>query len=385
MGKVLSFPKGFMWGSATSSYQVEGGIYNNNWAEAAREGEVPRCGDACDHFRRYENDFQTARELGHNAHRLSIEWARVEPDPGQFNHQAIAHYRKVIQSLKDQGMEPFVTCWHFTIPQWFAERNGFEEEDAHIYFARYCRFLVAELGDLVTFWITVNEPMVYANQSYIRSNWPPFRRSLMKFFAVLDQMGSAHRVAYREMKKVNPDIQIGIAKHNINVESNWNPVNKIMASLTEWFFNSRFLREIGGYQDFIGLNYYIHSKIGDSKKYEKTDMGWNIYPQGLYRQLKLLKQFELPVYITENGLADSKDSRRWMFIKDHLIWTHKAIEQGVDVRGYFYWSLLDNYEWSYGFEKRFGLIAVDFETQERHVRSSALHYKEVCKHNQLQT
>ncbi len=383
MQKSVSFPKGFLWGGATASYQVEGGIFNNNWAEASRQGKVPKCGQAADHYNRFEEDFDIARDLGHKVHRLSVEWSRIEPEEGEFSQEAVDHYKKVLESLRQRGIEPMVTCWHFTMPDWFAERDGFEQEGAYDIFARYCRFLVEQFGGQVKYWVTINEPYVYATKSYIQSDWPPFRRHLLRYFASLDNMQVAHKTAYLAMKEANNEIWVGVAKHNKNISAGWNPFYKIGALIAEWFYNKRFLDDICGYQDFIGLNYYIHTQLGKGGKFEKTDMGWNIYPKGFYRQLKKLKCYDLPVFVTENGIADSDDDQRWPFIRDHILWMHKAMEEGVDVRGYMYWSLLDNYEWSFGFEKRFGLVAIDYDTQERHIRASALKYAEVCKNNRL--
>ena len=382
MEKEFKFPDGFLWGSATSSYQVEGGIENNDWAEAARNGKVPAAGRACDHYNRYEEDFDIARSLGQNAHRFSIEWARVEPEEGKFDEGAIEHYRKVLMALKERGLEPFVTLWHFTLPLWFSRMGGFENKKAPFYFARYCEYVVSKLGGESRFWITINEPMIYVGQGYGRGIWPPFKKgNFIKLFKVAGNLITSHNVAYEKIKKVDSNLQIGIAKNNINFEANNNPINRLVSRLSIWFWNHRFLKKIK--QDFIGVNYYFHKKFGESSKYEKSDLDWDIYPKGIYNTLMELKRYHRPVYITENGIADAADTRRDKYIQDHLRWVGRAIHDGIDVRGYFYWSLLDNFEWAHGFEPRFGLVEMNYDTMERKVRASAYEYKKICESNSL--
>jgi len=388
---VKNFPKNFYWGSATSSYQVEGGVENADWAEAGRQGKAPVAGRACDHYSLYEKDFDIVKELGQNAHRFSIEWSRIEPEEGKFDEKEIEHYRKVLQALRDRGIEPFVTLWHFTLPLWFAKKGGFENPKAPEIFARYCGYVVEHLGcpdsDIdaslgsnpkntlrqrdwgVKYWITMNEPMVYASQGYLKGQWPPFKRNFFTFKKVIKTLISSHLASYNISK-----VKIGIAKNNIYFEN---------FPLINHFWNFYFLNKIKNHLDFIGLNYYFHRKLFGNENKDISDTGWEIYPKGIYHLLRDLKSCNLPIYITENGLADAKDAKRKKFIKEHLFWTHKAIEEGVDLRGYFYWSLLDNFEWAHGFEPRFGLVEVDYKTMERKIRPSAWEYKKICETNSL--
>ena len=388
---VKDFPDNFYWGSATSSYQVEGGVENADWAEAGRQGKAPVAGRACDHYSLYEKDFDIVKELGQNAHRFSIEWSRIEPEEGKFDEKEIEHYRKVLQALRDRGIEPFVTLWHFTLPLWFAKKGGFENPKAPEIFARYCGYVVEHLGcpdsDIdaslgsnpkntlrqrdwgVKYWITMNEPMVYASQGYLKGQWPPFKRNFFTFKKVIKTLISSHLASYNISK-----VKIGIAKNNIYFEN---------FPLINHFWNFYFLNKIKNHLDFIGLNYYFHRKLFGNENKDISDTGWEIYPKGIYHLLRDLKSCNLPIYITENGLADAKDAKRKKFIKEHLFWTHKAIEEGVDLRGYFYWSLLDNFEWAHGFEPRFGLVEVDYKTMERKIRPSAWEYKKICETNSL--
>ncbi|MBI5457965.1 glycoside hydrolase family 1 protein [Candidatus Kaiserbacteria bacterium] len=381
------FPEGFLWGASTAAYQVEGGIENVDWAEAAREGKVPEAGRACDFYNRFGSDFEIAASLGMNAQRFSIEWARIEPEEGKFNEREIEHYRAVLERLKASGVTPMVNLWHFTLPLWFSERGGFLEKGAPEIFARYCRFVVERLGGYADLWLTHNEPIVYSSKGFWDGVWPPFLRNPLQYLRVIYAVAAAHRTAYTAMKTVRPSIQIGIAKHNIFFESNSNPLNRLLCVCSDWFWNHRFLRLIEGYQDFIGLNHYHHKKYGATSRERETavrsDMGWEIHPTSLYHCLIALKRYGLPLYVSEHGLADAADVHRPEFIKNAARAVHRAIEEGAPVRGYFHWSLLDNYEWTEGFTKRFGLIEVNYDTLERTIRPSAYVYKQIIERNAL--
>ncbi|MDD5068390.1 MAG: glycoside hydrolase family 1 protein [Candidatus Pacebacteria bacterium] len=380
---ALEFPKGFLWGSATASYQVEGGIENVDWAEAGRKKKVPITGKACDHYNLYEKDFDIAKSLSQNTHRFSIEWARIEPEEGKFDDREIEHYRKVLHVLKARGLEPFVTLWHFTLPIWFRDKGGFENKKAPEIFGRYCAYVAEKLGSEAKFWMTMNEPMVWLGNGYLRGGWPPFKRDILKYWKALKILMKSHRFAYIEMKKKNPSIQIGIAKQNMDFGSGGGWWNDVRANFSRKFWNHKFLKGIRECQDFIGVNYYRHIAFGKLENLPRTDMGWTIYPDGLRNVLLELKEYKKPLYITENGIADANDSQRGKFIKDHLVAVHQAIQGGADVRGFFYWSLLDNYEWAEGFTKRFGLVKINYDTMERTIRPSALLYKKICEMNSI--
>ncbi|MBI4692375.1 MAG: glycoside hydrolase family 1 protein [Candidatus Terrybacteria bacterium] len=373
---MFKFPKNFYWGAATSAYQVEGGIDNCDWAK------VYPAGAACDHYNRYEEDFDIAKSLGHNAHRFSIEWSRIEPEEGRFNEKEIEHYKNVIMALKQRGVEPFVTIWHWPVPLWLRDKGGWENKKTIEYFFHYVDKIMLSLKSIqVKFWITLNEPEIYASNSYLKGVWPPQKKNFLSYIKVLRNLIKAHCEAYKIIKKINPGAQVGIAKNNIYFEG-W------LALFIDWWWNFYFLNQIRNFQDFIGLNYYFHNRIkgfkfNQNENRETSDMGWEIYPKGIYHVLKDLKKYNKPIYITENGLADAKDEKREKFIKEHLQWAHKAIQEGVDLRGYFYWSLLDNFEWDKGFWPRFGLVEIDYQTLERKIRPSALEYKKIIKTNGL--
>ncbi len=200
---------------------------------------------------------------------------------------------------------------------------------------------------------------------------------------VFNNLIKSHRLAYKGIKLLDNTAQVGIAKHNMFFDSDLFPWNQILSNLARWFWNHLFLRRISNSQDFIGLNYYIHKRFGHGPKYEKTEMGWDIFPEGFRSVLLELKQYNKPIYVTENGIADEFDQSRKMFIREHIRALKLAIDEKVDVRGYFYWSLLDNFEWSFGFEKRFGLVEIDYKNLKRNIRPSALFYKEIAEKNSV--
>ncbi len=409
MSEKKQFPSGFFWGAATASYQVEGGIENTDWAKAAEEGRVPVCGRACDHYNRYESDFDIAKSLGHNAHRLSVEWARIEPEEGKFDEEAIAHYRKVLDALYERGMTPFITLWHFTLPLWFSESGGFERKDAPEIFARYCAYVVTRFNDRCAYFSTINEPPVYASNGWLRGSWPPFKRfaltdlvsitnsgrtfeskasrglrPLFLYLRVMKNLARAHNRAYDEIKKCAPDAEVSIVYHVILFHANGNPWNKLKAWVGNYFWTYRFMNQVSKKCDSIGLNYYFHKKFGDTKFYPKTDMDWDIYPEGIEESLMMLNRYKKPLYVAESGLADKKDIHRAEYITEQVLGVWRAMQRGADVRGHMYWSLLDNYEWALGFEKRFGLVEIDYDTLERKVRSSAQVYKRICETNRVE-
>lgn len=225
MAKVLKFPENFYWGAATASYQVEGGIYNNDWAEAAQQGRVPSAGIACDHYNRYESDFDLAKQLGHNGHRISIEWSRIEPEEGKFNLEEIEHYKKVLKALHARDIKPFVTIWHFTLPIWFSNMGAFENKKSPEIFARYAKFIVSQLSDYCVNWATMNEPMVYAWSGYLIKDWPPFKTSPLTFYKVVNNLIKSHNLAYKKIKELDVPLDISFVKNNVYYSSDKKPWN----------------------------------------------------------------------------------------------------------------------------------------------------------------
>lgn len=390
----MKFPDNFLWGTATSSHQIEGNNTNNDWWEAEHKGLVPhKSGKACDSYNRYEEDFDLAKAMNNNAHRFSIEWSRIEPEEGKFSEEAIEHYRKVLQALRARGLEPFVTLHHFTDPLWFAKKGGWANKKAPEYFGRYAERIIEELGHDVQYWITINEPIIFIRMGYIMGKWPPFRkRDFLGFFRSLQNLAEAHKKAYSILHSLgsNSPTQVGIAQ-SVNYfepeDGLLKLINTFSSRSVRYLKNEWFLDKIKTHQDFIGLNYYNHYKVSLLHgKYQdgenKSDFSWEIYPEGIYYVVReIYKKYKKPIFITENGISDADDNQRPEFIKNHLRWLHKAMAEGADVRGYFYWSLLDNFEWTEGFNQKFGLAEVNFETFERKMRPSGKLYGEICKNN----
>jgi beta-glucosidase len=419
------FGSDFLWGSATSSHQVEGNCTNNNWYQfesAEDEQGRPRilngqkAGLASDHWNRYKEDIRLMKELSLNAYRFSVEWSKIEPKQGCFDEAALDHYEQVIDELLVNGIEPMVTLHHFTNPLWFEEQGAFLQENSPDIFAAFVEKVVHRLGTRAKLWCTVNEPAVYTMQGYLNAQFPPAVEEPRHVGLVYRNLLRAHTAAYQVIKKLVPSAQVGLVGSLTVYDplNNWNLLDVMRArrfsrSLNEshltYLVNGRLDFSIPGAArvrytsdvkdtfDFFGLNYYSRifekykSSGGDrSAKTRKippeklTDMGWEIYPEGLYRLLKLVSRYTLkPIYITENGLADDGDTKRARFIEDHLRVLNKAVTDGMNVKGYFYWSLLDNFEWAFGFEKRFGLHQVDYATQKRTLREGSRKYPEIIR------
>ncbi len=400
---MIQFPKNFYWGAATSSYQVEGNNANADWWPWEAQAGKERSGLACRHYEFYESDFDLVKSLNHNAHRLSIEWSRIEPREGEFSKEALQHYVNVLMTLRVRGIEPMVTLHHFTNPIWFSESGGWLNPLCVKRFLRYCDFVVRELSRHVHFWFTINEPTVYFSHAYLWGMWPPQEKSIFKMKAVCDYLNDAHIEAYRLIHKIYQEINIAppavsIAHHmQAIVGCDQSLKNRFAVAIRRQLYNLQILDYLTRHKalDFIGVNYYsrhlahAHSWwIGNllmetcQEKHhplKKNSLGWDIYPEGLGTVLLDLKDYKLPVIIAENGICTGDDNERWEYIQSHLKNVHLSLQQGVNVTGYLYWSLMDNFEWAHGFGPRFGLINIDYNTQQRTVRDSAKKFAEVCK------
>ncbi|OGW78050.1 MAG: hypothetical protein A2Z83_09745 [Omnitrophica bacterium GWA2_52_8] len=412
----------FLWGSATSSHQVEGNNVHNDWWSWEQKGAViEKSGIACDHYRRFNEDFALIRSLGHTAHRFSLEWSRFEPKENQWDERAFDHYGEVFQSLKKNGIEPVVTLHHFTNPVWFHERGGWLKAENNAYFLRYVRRVVETYGKYVKFWITINEPIVYLYYSYLAGEWPPGIKSYRAAWKVFYHLLLAHVQAYRlihdlyEQKSAKP-VYVSLAKHWTEMRPD-NPnsiADRVTVFSRDWLFNrlyfdaltSGFLFYPGLFceylplrqsLDFLGINYYTLQRIRSSSKtgewmgamvehapgadspVERNQMGWVIHPEGLSSLLKRLRPYHLPVLICENGICAENDEQRVRYIQSHLQAVTSAIADGVSVAGYLYWSLMDNFEWAHGFGPRFGIVEVDYKTLQRKIRPSAYVLTELCR------
>ncbi|RKY33316.1 MAG: glycoside hydrolase family 1 protein [Candidatus Omnitrophota bacterium] len=405
---MLEFPKDFYWGAATSAYQVEGNNTNSDWWQWEKSvGLEEVSGEACRHYQLFKEDFDLARSLSHNAHRLSIEWSRIEPQEGQFCEEELEHYIEVIKALKERRLEPIVTLHHFTTPVWFAQLGGWQSKKGVALFLRYIEKVIIALSRNVRFWVTINEPIVYIYFSYILGQWPPQVMSFPAARQVEKNLISCHIKAYRlihDIYKRNNLIEPSVSiAHNMQafVPCSHNLKNILATYLRDRIYNFSLVENLIRHRslDFIGINYYNRSLVDVEKwrfknllmdvcrhghsKLPKNFLGWDIYPEGLFTLLIKLKKYKLPVFIMENGICTEDDNLRWGFIREHLESLNLAIKKGVRVLGYIYWSLLDNFEWDKGFTPRFGLIEVDYSNFRRTVRDSARRYAEVCKSNKL--
>jgi len=409
--KNSRFPAGFLWGAATSSHQVEGGNRWNDWWEPEQTGRLPHAsGDACRHYELYQQDFDLAHKWGHNAHRFSIEWSRCEPEPGTWNEREIQHYQAVVKALRERDLEPVVTLHHFTHPAWFTERGGWLRGDSVALFSRYVEKMAHCLGDFVRYWITINEPTVFLKRGFLDGRWPPFySRSWVRASRAFGNLVRAHRAAYRVLHAHRTECLVGLS-HSAPLIQPCDPTS-VGDRMAAWFrdlaLNRTLIRLAGGkgsYFDFLGLNYYTRTIVRRGSGWgpavlfgqechadhhpdrgPSSTCGWEVYPAGLLLTLRRLKALGLPLLITENGLATDDEELRSSFLVNHLEAVARALADGVNVLGYLYWSLLDNFEWDLGTTPRFGLAAVDYATQQRRSRPAAELYATICKTNEMAT
>lgn len=399
----LKFPNGFLWGSASSAYQTEGGNSNADWwlwerskkrqDHLKRHGKDPKdymSGEACDFYNRYEEDFVLAEHLNHGAIRIGVEWSRIQPEEGIFDEQVMEHYEKILRSAKFHKLKVFLTLHHYTNPIWFARKGGFLKKENNVYFINFAKQIVHCFHEYVDFWVTINEPELYATQSYGIGVMPPQIRSIIAPLKVVNNFIECHKKVSAFIKS-HSGAPVSMAFNLLDLQpTGW--LGELAVSIVRYVANGYIMRRVINYCDYIGVNYYFHHHIGifglrhkSHSEHEHTDRGWGIHPEGLERVLLSLKKFNKPLYILENGLADSKDVLREKFIKSHLINVHKAISGGADVRGYLYWSLTDNFEWEEGFWPKFGLVEIDRnDLLRRKVRYSAIKYAEICQNNYLE-
>ena len=419
------FPKGFMWGASTASHQVEGNTYNQwtvwelqharelsetaherlswipGWERHRNQAETPEnylSGYGVKHYEQYKTDFDTVEKLNMNSFRFGIEWSRIEPENGVWNAEAIKHYTDYINDLVSRGIEPVLNLWHWTMPTWFTDMGGFEKKENIVFFDRFVTKMCSELPmQKISYIITLNEPNVYASFGYGTGEWPPNKKNWFSFLRVYYNLTIAHKRSYRIIKKRYPRMKIGVAQQLANIQAK-RPQNILDNFAVRWmryFWNWWFLNRIIKYQDYVGFNYYFtdYYRFGslremvkgkffyrDNPSFPTNDLGWYMEPEGLHALIvRVWAHYKKPILITENGLADAGDEHRQWWIEETIIAMERAISEGVELKGYFHWSLLDNFEWAYGWWPQFGLIRVDRKTMKRHIRPSAKYYAEQIK------
>jgi len=414
----LVFPPAFRWGTATAAHQAEGMPPDTDWWTWEQiPGKVKdgtKAAPACDWWAgRFVEDFDLARLMSQNAMRLSVDWARIEPREGQWDGQALARYREMLTALRTRGIEPMVTLFHFVSPSWLAARGGWENDGVVRSFERFAAKVVEALGDLVDLWCTVNEPNVYAVQAFLLGLWPPEKHDILAAFRVIRHQLVAHAFAYRAIHRLQPASRVGLAQHlrifdPFKADS---PMDRWAAQNQDRLFNRIVLAppvdgrlrfplggdrvpELADSQDYIGLNYYYRDMVSFDitqpgmlfgKRFpmpgaEFSMEGWGeVYAEGMYRLLKRLHAYRKPIYVTESGLPDNDDSKRPRMIVTHLSATHRALAEGVPVQGFYFWSLVDNFEWREGFSARFGLVDLDLQTGRRTLKRSGQLYGEISR------
>lgn len=415
----IQFPSSFLWGTATSAHQVDGGNTNNNWWEWTHQvsAVTPSAGIACDHWKRFDEDFTILDSLNQNAYRFSMEWSRIIPTHGVVSQEVIEHYHRVIAALKKRHIEPFVTLHHFTEPLWFSKLGGLKRERNVKFFREYVEVVAREFSDEITFWTTVNEPNIRAACGYFQGIHPPGEKGIRNYIKALRNLIRMHAEAYQVLKQHTQHNLVGLVK-NITVIEPYRPRSWIdvqFSWLVDYLANAVTLRALKtgklpfsviqeysglkGSSDFIGLNYYTHvlcslTLPGYMKAYrDQVDptklcvgLGWEAYPEGLLVALKRVwNELQIPIYITENGIGTDNDTWRQQYIALHLHQVHEALCQGIPVKGYFYWSLLDNFEWAEGYSSRFGLVACDRDARARRIKMSGYWYGDIAQNNRLPT
>ncbi|HUF40290.1 MAG TPA: family 1 glycosylhydrolase [Anaerolineales bacterium] len=416
----LTFPRDFLWGTATAAYQVEGSNANSSWHAWEQAGHIAAAGSAaqaCDWWGgRWREDFDRAAETGQNAHRFSVEWSRIEPEPGRWDEAALDRYRDMARGLAERGLEPMATLHHFSDPLWLAETGGWVV-DRTAAFEAFAVRVVEALKDHVRLWITFNEPNVYVTLGYITGVFPPGATDPFAAGRVMSHLLDAHIAAYHAIHRIRPDAQVGMAHHyrGMAPQRPWFPPDRWISAFHSRRFNEAFPRALQtgrlrlpvglprasaarGTQDFFGLNYYTSDLVRFAPFAPRVLFGRRSFPEDaevspngfianrpaeFARALRWAKGFGLPIYVTENGIEDASDRLRPRYLVEHLRQVWLAANFNWKIRGYFHWTLVDNFEWGNGWTQRFGLWELDLQTQARRMRPSAGLYAEICRANAL--
>lgn len=411
---TYSFPADFLWGASTAGHQVEGGNFDQwtvyeldnaselarsaadrlrwlpKWLEIKDQAEDPDnyvSGKGVDHWRRYEEDFRILKKLHLNSFRFGVEWSRIEPEQGVWDKAAIDHYHNYIAALKNEGIEPVLNLWHWTHPVWFEAMGGFSKGGNIQHFIRFVDKVMQEFGDSISYVLTVNEPNVYSTFGYLTGEWPPNQKNPVKFLRVYYNLAKAHKRAYETIKASHPHVQVGPATQFGNAvpkrPEHW--LDTRVAGIVNYAWNWWWVDRIKNHVDFIGFNYYFTDYYQGFKKINPptptNDLGWYMEPSALADiTTRAWMRYHKPLMITENGLADARDEHRQWWLEETMHALMVSRQAGVDLIGYFHWSLLDNFEWKYGWWPKFGLIKVDRERDmKRLVRPSAVWWAKTLK------
>jgi beta-glucosidase len=389
---ALTFPDGFLWGTATAAHQVEGGNVNNDWWAFEHAPDtvcVEPSGDACDSWHRWPEDLDLVAGLGLGAYRFSLEWSRIEPAEGEWSPAAVDHYRRLCAGCLERGLVPIVTFHHFTSPRWLAARGGWEADDAPERFARFCERSAAGLGDLVGWACTLNEPNIVSSMGYRFGVFPPGARDAARRDAVSDALCRGHRLAVEALRAGPGEFPVGLTLSMTDfqaVDGGDEQVERLRRVSEDVFL------EATAGDDFVGVQTYSRQRVGPDGSLGPepgvavTQMGYEVWPSALETTVRRAWSFTggIPVLVTENGIGTTDDAQRRAFVGEALAGVHRCLADGVDVRGYVHWSLLDNFEWVLGYGPRFGLVEVDRETFERRPKPSAAWLGALARANVLE-
>jgi beta-glucosidase len=415
------FSRGFLWGTATAAHQVEGNNTNNQWWMWEQNGHTQgTSGLAADWWGgRWKEDFDRAAEGGQNAHRMSVEWSRIQPTPDTWDEDALDRYRTMLRGLRERGMTPMVTLHHYSDPLWLFEMDGWEREKVVMLFEKFVRKTVEALKEYCTLWCTINEPNLYALSGYITGDYPARHRGIKFAMRVMVHLMRGHAAAYRAIHQIQPEARVGYALHYrpMVAKRTWNPLDQLARKIRSESINVAFpsgistgvmrtpfgkfaVPEAKGTQDYFGLNYYsidtvrfdlrkpnelfIHSEYPEDADTSDNRFIANT-PKGLFESIKWVVRTypNLPIIIAENGVNDSNDRLRPRYLAQHIHQMWRAVNFNWPVKGYFHWTLVDNFEWERGWTQQFGLWGLDRETQKRIKRLSVDLYAEICKENGL--
>jgi beta-glucosidase len=397
----MKFPEGFYWGTATAAHQVEGGNTNSDFwllEHVDPTAFIETSGDACDHYHRYPEDLKTIANLGFNSYRFSIEWARVEPAPGEFSLAQLDHYRRMLETCHELGLSTVVTLHHFSSPLWLAARGGWESSKTPDAFARYCDRVAKHLGDLIDIACTINEinlPVVLRQSGFLHGDdsiiHAPWRVAAARAMGIgaedfssfpfcvhsrsRDILIDAHRLAVEALRSGRGNFPVGMTIATRDMQAL--PGGEIACVRARGEAEDFYL-DAASDDDFLGVQYYTRERFGARGTVSAdgsapfTQMGYEFWPEGLEAAIRYASsKLRIPLIVTENGIATADDAQRIEFIDRALVGLARCVDDGIDVRGYFYWSMLDNFEWLFGYAPKFGLIGVDRSTQDRIVKPSA--------------
>ncbi len=385
--------KKFLWGVVNIGQQVEGDDKNSNWSRWAGRGLIPKISEANKYWPDFAKTNEIAEEIGCNAMRITVEWSRIEPKEGAFDTKAIVHYRKILKDLRRRNISAVVGLWHWSVPMWFEKKYGMHHKNCPVLFLKFVKFVRDNLGDLINMVVVFNEPLVYVTTSYLIGTRPPFYKNYWRGWRVLQNLAKMHKLTYTLWKEKFPKISIGSTYlWNYDTGRDGSLFQKSILYGKYFFQNVYLLKSLQKYSDYIGINYYTSNSFFLGKSAGRfgwhgtndwqSPTLWKIFPRGLYEVLLQVSKFDKPIFVLENGKPTNfgiDDINRQKFLKKSIYYMKKAMSKGVDVRGYFYYSLVDSYEWDSGYNFKFGLVEVDRQTGKRTKRKSCAIYQKIIK------